>query len=213
MRVIAQDRPAPVRKLASMFKCVTLLLLLASNAVLAQWELDTASSSLNFVSIKNDRIAETHSFKSMVGFIGEDGTIKFTIDLDSVDTAIEVRDERMRELLFQTVQFPLATVTAEVEPGILEAVAAGGVVNSELKARLTLHGVDADLQVPVVVVGEPLGQLRVLSSRPVVVSAADFGLAEGVAALQKVAGLDSISTAVPVTFQLVFVPARNKQRN
>lgn len=199
-------------KLSGMMKLAAAVLVLLSHSALAQWELDAANSSLNFVSIKNAQVAETHSFNSMVGFIGDDGKIKFTIDLNSVDTAIEIRDSRMRELLFETAKFPLATATAEVEPGILDALAAGGVVTTELKLRLTLHGVDADLQVPVVVVAEPLGQLRVLSSRPVLVSATNFGMGKGVAALADVAGLESISTAVPVTFQLVFVPARGGKR-
>ena len=36
--------------------------------------------------------------------------------------------------------------------------------------------------------------------------AADFGLQAGVDALREVAGLQSISTAVPVTLQLLFTP-------
>jgi hypothetical protein len=41
----------------------------------------------------------------------------------------------------------------------------------------------------------------------VVVNAETFGRADGVRALQSVAGLSAISTAVPVTFNLVFAPA------
>ena len=48
----------------------------------------------------------------------------------------------------------------------------------------------------------------VTSELPDLINAADFGLAEGVAALQKVAGLQAISTAVPVTLQLQFVKVK-----
>ena len=37
-----------------------------------------------------------------------------------------------------------------------------------------------------------------------IVSAGDFGLGEGIEVLRDVAGLASISAAVPVTFNLVF---------
>ena len=55
-------------------------------------------------------------------------------------------------------------------------------------------------------VGEA-GTLRVIAAEPVVISAADFGLEGGVDALRQVAGLNSIVTAVPVSFQLVFTAA------
>ncbi|MDH5171541.1 MAG: YceI family protein, partial [Gammaproteobacteria bacterium] len=60
------------------------------------------------------------------------------------------------------------------------------------------------LTVPVAVIGEGDGRIRVFSLRPVIIKAADFGLEAGVTALQKLAGLQAISTAVPVTFHLVF---------
>ena len=49
---------------------------------------------------------------------------------------------------------------------------------------------------------------RVFTARPVLVNAADFGLESGVTALQQVAGLKAISSAVPVTLQLLFVQAK-----
>ena len=42
---------------------------------------------------------------------------------------------------------------------------------------------------------------------PILLNAADFGLDKGVSLLQEVAGLKSISTAVPVSFKLLFVPS------
>ena len=60
---------------------------------------------------------------------------------------------------------------------------------------------------PVVVIGESGGQLRVLSARPVILNVGDFGLEKGVEALREIAGLSAISTAIPVSVQLVFMPA------
>lgn len=183
--------------------CLTVM----AGSASAQWELDNASSTLNFISIKNGSVAETHSFGSMFGYVGNDGAVQLSIDLDSVDTAIDIRDQRMRELLFETGDFPAANIKGQVAPAIIEALEPGSVVTSDLGVTLSLHGVEAEVTVPVLVISESGGMLRVISTRPVVVSASDFNLGGGVEALQKVAGLASISTAVPVSFHLVFKPA------
>jgi polyisoprenoid-binding protein YceI len=174
----------------------------------AEWELDNTQSAVNFVSIKNDSVGEIHSFSSLVGFIGAAGNVQMTINLDSVETLIAVRDERMRELLFETVKFPSAQLTAKVEPALLAEAAKGGIVTAEVPVTLSLHGKEKTLTVPVVVVGGTDGSMHVFTARPVLVNAADFGLESGVTALQQVAGLKAISHAVPVTLQLLFVQSR-----
>lgn len=187
----------------------TLVVLLSiwSLSASAQWELDNDRSEVNFISVKNAAIAETHTFTSLVGFIGAQGKVQLGIDLDSVETLIPIRNERMRELLFETARFPAANINAQIEPAILQAVAEGGVVTTDVEVQLSLHDRQIEVSVPVVVVGESGGQLRVLSARPVIVNAADFDLEKGVAALREIAGLTSISTAVPVSLHLVFTPA------
>lgn len=184
-----------------------LLLLVPCSSVWAQWELDNSRSVVNFVTVKNASAGEIHSFSSLVGFIGAQGNVQLTINLDSVETLVPVRNERMRELLFETAQFPAAKISAQVDPAVLAAAAEGGVLTADVPLTLTLHGQEKTLTMPVVVVGEGEGRLRVFSARPVLINAGDFGLEMGVAALQKIAGLQSISTAVPVTLQLLFIPA------
>ena len=186
---------------------VVVALLMHGSAALAQWELDGSRSAVNFISIKNGAVAEIHSFASLVGYIGRDGQAQLSINLDSVETLIEVRNERMREMLFKTVQFPAATVSASVAPDLLAAVVAGGAANTDLALDLNLHGMEKSMSVPVVLVADAGGDLQVFTAQPVIINAADFGLAGGISALQAVAGLDAISTAVPVTVHLVFTRA------
>ena len=188
--------------------CAAVALLVPAGSAWAQWQLDGANSSLNFISIKNDAVAETHSFGTLSGSVTAAGAAQLSIDLGSVDTLIEVRDERMREMLFETVKFPTASASAAIAPAILAAVAAGDTVATDLTFKLSLHGIEKSITVPVVLIGEAADQIRVLTASPVIVNAADFGLAEGVAALQAVAGLNAISTAVPVTVNLVFAPVQ-----
>jgi polyisoprenoid-binding protein YceI len=184
-----------------------LLLLLPCGSAWAQWELDNTRSVVNFVTVKNASVGEINSFSSLVGYIGAAGKVQLTISLDSVETLVPIRNERMRELLFETVQFPAATISAQLEPALLTAAAEGGVLTADVPITLTLHGHEKALSMPVIVVAEGDGRLRVFSARPVLVNAGDFGLEAGVAALQKIAGLQSISNAIPVTLHLLFVPA------
>jgi hypothetical protein len=183
------------------------VLLVGATAAQAQWELDNSRSSLDFLSIKNDAIAESHHFTEMAGFIGSEGKVQIGIDLNSVETLIPIRNERMREMLFRTVEFPAANITSDVDPGMLAIVTDGGLVTTDIEVVLSLHGQQATLSVPVLVSGGEGSVLRVISARPVIVNAGEFALVAGVEALREVAGLSSISTAVPVTFNLVFVPA------
>jgi polyisoprenoid-binding protein YceI len=185
-----------------------LLLLTPCTAAWADWELDSTGSRLHFVSIKNNNVAEVHSFANLVGFIGAAGKAEVTIELDSVQTLIDIRNERMREMLFETAKFPTATIHAQVDPDVLALAAEGGVLTAELPITLSLHGQEKSMTVPVVILGDDKRRLRVFSAQPVLINAADFGLTEGVAALQKVAGLNAIAAAVPVTLQLLFVPAK-----
>ncbi len=183
-------------------------LLVAAGVANAQWDLDGAKSSVSFISIKNDSVAELHSFTTLAGRAGPDGEVHLTINLDSVETLIPIRNERMREMLFETVKFPAATVTTAIAPGLIAAVAEGATVQTEQLLTLSLHGVEKAMTVPVVVSGDSGGNIQVFTPRPIIVNASDFGLEAGVAALQSVAGLQAISRAVPVTVHLVFTRAK-----
>ena len=197
-------------KLMSLFRQLVLIAITMTpgSLVWAQWELDNTRSSVNFVSIKNDSVGEVHGFSSLIGFIGASGNVQLTIDLNSVETKIDVRDDRMREMLFETARFPSAKVTAQVPPEVLAAAAEGGTVTADLPLTLSLHGMEQSLTVAVVVVGDGDGYMRVFSARPLLLNAADFGLDKGITALREIAGLQAISNSVPVTLQLVFVPAQ-----
>lgn len=179
---------------------------LASVGVQAAWQIDSDESTINFVSIKNGTIGETHYFSSVEGTLDKQGKLQLTIDLDTVETAIAIRNQRVRELLFETGKFPTAIISAAIDPALLDRALSGEVVRAEVPVALDLHGRHQAVSVPVVVIREAGDRFRVYSIKPVLISAADFGLVDGLSALQKIAGLRSISTAVPVTLQLLFVP-------
>ena len=186
---------------------VALLTGLPFNTAMADWVLDAKESALHFVSVKKGAVGEVHTFRKLEGTVSERGAAVVQIHLDSVDTTVEIRDERMRKMLFETEKYPLATVTAKVDAALLKALKPGERRVTPLKMAVKLHGMVQTYEAPVVITGLMNGALAVHSRQPVIVDAADFGLEQGVEALRQVVELPSIATAVPVTFDLVFRPA------
>lgn len=67
------------------------------------WTLDGAASHLAYGSIKKDKIGEVNSFSGLSGTVDETGKAKVTIDLTTIETSIDIRNERMLEHVFKGV--------------------------------------------------------------------------------------------------------------
>jgi len=67
-----------------------------------------------------------------------------------------------------------------------------------------LHGVSKEMATEVRVVKLAKNRILAVSVNPIIVNADQYNLLEGVEKLREVANLPSISTAVPVTFSLIF---------
>jgi polyisoprenoid-binding protein YceI len=182
---------------------IPLALLLAAPAQ-ANWVLNSDQSALSFVSTKAINIAEVHRFGTLSGGVSGDGKVALSIDLASVDTSIELRDERMREMLFDTSNYPVAKVTAMVDSAVLNGLEPGESTDMAVEARVSLHGTERPVTMDVKVARVGDHSLIVTTNRPVIINAPEFALGEGVEALRAIAGLDSISLAVPVSFVLAF---------
>ena len=182
---------------------ITLLAFLSSPA-LADWVLDNDASTLKFVTTKANLAAEVHSFGSLEGQVDGRGNATITIELDSVDTSIEIRDERMREMLFETGRYPSATVAAKIDTAAIAAIEPGDRAPMVAEAQLLIRDTTVSLTLDMTVTRLTESRLVVSSRAPVIVNAGQTGLAAGVEKLREVAGLPSISPAVPVTFELVF---------
>jgi len=187
--------------LIRLISCAALLLM--AQATLADWRL-TSASKVGYVSIKNNAIAEHNVFSGVTGSLSKKGQLKINIDLSTVETQVEIRNQRMRELFFEVTQYPQAVVTAELDVQELAQIDSGAPLEIVKPFTLSLHGVEAtaEAHLRVVAVG---GRAWVSTVRPILISAADFGLEGGVSALQKIAGLEAIAAVVPVSVDLKFV--------
>ena len=168
------------------------------------WSLDNAASYVNFVTTKNTHNVEVHNFTRISGAISVTGAANLTIDLSSVNTNIALRDERMRDLLFEISSFPVATVTLNLPADLLANIAVGNTSELPITASLNLHGVTSPVTTKVSVQRLTATRILVQNLSPVVVNAPDYALTAGVEALRAAVGIASISTAVPVDFTLIY---------
>ncbi|WP_417879357.1 YceI family protein [Vibrio sp.] len=177
-----------------------------SQQALASWHLDPLHSELHFVTVKNTAVTEVHSFRTIDGMINNQGVVVVDIDLASVNTHIEIRDERMKDMLFNVVNYPEASLSAQVDLQVLNDMKVGEIKTVPLTVDLSLHDHQQKIDTKVLVTALSDGAFQVNTLKPIVVDTALFELTDGVKALQDVAKLDSIATSIPVTAQFVFQP-------
>ena len=156
-----------------------LVLLLAglAPARAQDWVLNATASRLHMQTIKANSVIETHRFTGLDGTVTKDGSASVKIDLVSVATGIDVRDVRMRFLLFEAYKFPLAEITAKLDMAqAAGAVDQHGRITYPLKFTLAMHGVTQEIETPVTVKRISDQSVSVASAQPIVVTAESFGL-------------------------------------
>ncbi|MBU7573765.1 MAG: YceI family protein [Hydrogenophaga sp.] len=168
------------------------------------WALDPAGSRLSYVSIKAGEVAEANRFDTLSGSVSPDGSASLAIDLASVNTGVDIRNERMREIFFDVAGNPKASVTAKLDPAAFAGLAVGQSLTRPLKANVTIKGASSDIETEVLVTRVSADRVTVVPTAPVIVSTDMFGLTDELGELRALAQLPSITPAVPVTFNLSF---------
>jgi polyisoprenoid-binding protein YceI len=168
------------------------------------WTLDPAGSRLSYVSIKAGEIAENNRFETLSGTVAADGTAEVSIDLSSVSTGVDIRNERMRDIFFEVVDNPKAVVTAKLDPAAFAGLAVGQSITRPLTATIALKGVESEIETEVLVTRASADRVTVVPTAPVIISTDMFELTDELGELRALAQLPSITPAVPVTFTLAF---------
>jgi polyisoprenoid-binding protein YceI len=185
---------------------IVLFSILFTLPTFAHWQLDNETSVLSFITTKKLDIAEVHRFNQLSGEITQQGDVSLAIDLSSVNSSIAIRDERIKEFLFETAVFPKATFTTQINQSDIADLTVGETKVIQITGELTLHGKKQTQVVSVMVVKLGKKALLVSSLQPFVINAAAFNLVNGIQKLRDLAKLPSISNAVPVSFVLHFKP-------
>ena len=100
---------------------------------------------------------------------------------------------------------PNATITSTIPVGDFTGLNAGESTTSNINMGIDLHGTQISRNAKVKVTRSADNVFEVSSLGPILVHASQFALADGVEALRKIAGLQSIELMVPVTFDLRLV--------
>ena len=179
-------------------------MLFVTGPCFASWSLDNDASQVSFVSVKAGDAGEVHRFTEISGSLTAGGNASVTIQLASVDTLIPLRDERMREMLFETELFPTATLSTSIDMDTLNAIEPGDSMDMTASLTLDLRGQQLALSAEMIVARLGDQRLMVSSRKPLIVNAASVDLVNGIEALRAIANLPSISKAVPVSFVLTF---------
>ena len=180
------------------------LLAFAAVPAHADWYLDNESSRLSFVTTKNTEIAEVQRFLVLHGKVDAKGAARLEVELDSINSGIPLRDERMRKELFEIKTFPEAQISAQINLQPINDLASGAQLELRLPLSVTLHGKTQTYNAELLATRLDDRRFQVVTLEPLVINAEDFDLAPGLETLRNLAGLSAISLSVPVGAVLIF---------
>jgi outer membrane protein OmpA-like peptidoglycan-associated protein len=168
------------------------------------WLLNPTLSNVYLETVKANAIFEAHHFSAVEGGVSKDGDAVVKIDLASLETGIDIRNVRMRFLLFETFKFPYAVITAKLDKSKLQALATTNRVNYPLDLKVSMHGIDKQIQTEVWITRISDTTVSVATTKPIIVTAETFGFTENVAKLVDAVGGTMIAPGASITFDLVF---------
>lgn len=168
----------------------------------ASWTSIGDQSSIAFGSIKKDVAGEVHHFENVVATVSEDGKVKIKIDLTSLETNIDIRNERIGEHVFKGGTE--ATISGEIDIDEVKAIAPGDTGLIDIEATMSLAGIDIDIEAEMLVAPLAPSRILVTTSDFIFISTEDLGIEEGVDILMKLAKLPGITRTTPVSVRMVF---------
>ena len=167
------------------------------------WKSVDEQSSIAFGSVKKDTVGEVHSFSGVKGTVSDEGAVEITIDLGSVETNIDIRNERMAKHVFQDGA-ATAKLTGTVDMEDVSALSTGDVTLADLEGTLVFAGTEVDVEAEMVVARLAENRVLVTTANMLMLSTEDLGIDEGVDALMELAKLPGITRVTPITVRMVF---------
>ena len=153
---------------------------------------------------QNKTIDEESSFATSAAQLSADGAFSMSVDLASVKTNIDLRDERLRDWVFEIAQFPKAEISGKIDMNAIGSLKTGDSLQLKQPLTLDLHGSKQDIEAELTLKRGADNSISVATAQPVVVDAKKLGMSGGVAKLVEVMGLASINEQIPVTFNGTF---------
>lgn len=185
--------------------CAAVAVALAGSALAGGhggWTSVDDASMIAFGSVKKDVIGEVHTFSNVSGTVAEDGAVVVEIDLTSLETYIDIRNERMAEHVFKGAA--TATLTGSVDMEDVSSLATGDVSVTDFEGTLALGGLEADVEAEMLVARLSEDRVLVTTADFIMLSTADLGIDAGIDKLMQLAKLPGITRVTPVTIRMVF---------
>lgn len=186
-----------------LLKAVTIASAIVATPVLAtSWTLAPEGSHLAYGTVKKDTVGEVNSFTKLSGHVSPQGKVEIEIDLSSVETNIDIRNERMVEYVFRKAG--TASLTAEFDMDVVATLGVGETTTVDAEAVLSLVGTDVEFDAEMFVARLSETSVLVSTNDMVFISTEDAGVNAGVDKLMELASLPGITRTVPVTARLIF---------
>jgi len=168
------------------------------------WILNPAQSNVYMQTEKLKDTVEKHRFTSVEGTVTKDGDASIKIELNTLDTGIDLRNVRMRFLLFETFKFPYAVMTAKIDKTKLTELATRTRINYSLHVRVEMHGIAKEFDIPVEIARVNDTTVTVSTIKPVEVAGETFDFMRGIGKLSDAMGGIRIVPSASISFDLTF---------
>lgn len=163
-----------------------------------------ANSQIRFLSSKINQAkgstTEQSEFAVSAARLEQDGRFNMTVDLSSVKTHIDIRDQRLKDWVFEVVQFPEAKISGQLDAQAVNKLALGESLKLKQPLVLEIRGQKLDIEADLLVQRHAADSIGVATLSPVLLDVKQMDMVQGVARLVEVMGLSSIVEQIPVSF-------------
>src|SRR3984885_5164727 len=170
------------------------------------WVLNSSLSHVYMQTEKLEAVIERQQFKAVEGGVTRDGDATIKLDLASLETGIDLRNVRMRFLLFEVFKYPFAIITAKLDKSKLQYLTdpKAPVKAYPLTLKVNMHGIENEMAAEVWIARTGDNTVSVSTVNPITVTAESFGLTKNIAKLSDAMNGIHIVPSVQISFDLVF---------
>ena len=179
--------------------------LMSTMAHAGDWTLSADESKIAFGSVKKDKVGEVHHFTGLEGSVAEDGTASVSIDVTTLETWIDIRNERMLKHVFDSVNFPKVSIATTIDMDEVSALKPGESTTVTAETVIGLTGNEVEVEAELFVLAVSDTKVLVTSDEMLMLSTEELGVTPGIDKLMELAKLPSITRSTPVTLRLMFV--------
>lgn len=183
-----------------MKKTFILFLMLSVNAFASErFNIVSELSNISFATIKKQYVVEPVVVNNVQGKYSN-GMFDLSVDFNSIDTSVTIRDSRINQIFLKTNLFPLVNIKGHFDmDSITKAI-----TKTSIKADVSFYGNTKEFEFPVII-HKSEGLITVNSYRPIIIKGSDFNIpSKNLINLATTVGGISISDAIPLNIHLTF---------